>query len=197
MTRFLRHRLFPAVTLLIAMTVITGVIYPAIVTVVAQAVFPSQANGSMIVVNGKTVGSALIGQYFDEPQYFWGRPSAATSSANPHGYAASHSGASNLGPTSATLIQHVVQRVDALQKANGGGPVPVDLVTSSASGLDPDISPQAAAYQVDRVAKARGMSVAAVQAAVARFTQQPILGFLGEPAVNVLELNLYLDGLIR
>ncbi len=197
MHTFLRRRVFPAVMLLAAMTLITGVIYPAIVTAVAQLAFPSQANGSMIVVDGKAVGSSLIGQYFDEPQYFWGRPSAATSSANPHGYAASHSGGSNLGPTSRTLIEHITERVDALRKANGGGPVPVDLVTSSASGLDPDISPQAAAYQVARVAKARRMSAAAVRAAVARFTRQPLLGFLGEPTVNVLELNLYLDGLLR
>lgn len=197
MTTFLRHQVFPAVLLLAAMTCITGVIYPAVVTAVAKVAFPSQASGSMIVVDGKAVGSSLIGQYFDEPQYFWGRPSAATSSANPYGYAASHSGGSNLGPTSRILIKHVTQRVNALRRANGGGPVPVDLVTSSASGLDPDISPQAAAYQVARVAKARGMSVAAVRAAVARFTQQPLLGFLGEPTVNVLELNLYLDGLIR
>ncbi|MDA8204139.1 MAG: potassium-transporting ATPase subunit KdpC [Chloroflexi bacterium] len=197
MTSFLRHQVYPAVALLVALTVVTGVIYPAVVTAVAQIAFPSQANGSMIVVDGKAVGSSLIGQYFNEPRYFWGRPSAAVSAADPNGYDASNSGGSNLGPTNATLIEHVVQRVDALRKANGGGPVPVDLVTSSASGLDPDISPQAAAYQVDRVAKARGMSVAAVTAAVARFTQQPILGFLGEPSVNVLELNLYLDGLIR
>ena len=197
MSHFLRRQLAPAILLLAALTLITGVVYPAVVTAIAQVVFPYQANGSLIVVDGKAVGSSLIGQYFDEPQYFWGRPSAAVSSANPNGYAASHSGASNLGPTSRVLIQHIAQRVDALRKANGDAPIPVDLVTSSASGLDPDISPQAAAYQVARVAKARGMSVAAVRAAVARFTQQPLLGFLGEPTVNVLELNLYLDGLLR
>jgi potassium-transporting ATPase KdpC subunit len=198
MTRFLRRQLAPAILLLAALTVITGVIYPAIVTAIAQVVFPYQANGSMIVVDGKTVGSSLIGQYFDGSQYFWGRPSVAgVSSANPGGYDASDSGGSNLGPTSRALIDEITQRVDALRKANGHAPIPVDLVTASASGLDPDISPAAAAYQVARVAKARGMTVAAVRAAVARYTQQPLFGFLGEPTVNVLELNLYLDGLLR
>ncbi len=198
MTRFLRRFVAPAVLLLVALTILTGAVYPAIVTAVAQVAFPSQANGSMIVVDGKTVGSSLIGQAFSDPKYFWGRPSAAgVSSSNPAGYDASSSGGSNLGPTSKDLIDGVTARVDALRKANGDAPIPVDMVTSSASGLDPDISPAAAAYQVARVAKARGMSEADVQAAVARHTQQPILGFLGEPRVNVLELNLDLDGLLR
>lgn len=192
MRTFLRHQLWPAIMLLIALTLITGVVYPAIVTVIGQLAFPVQANGSFIVVDGKTVGSSLIGQVFDEPQYFWGRPSAAGG-----GYNGMASGSSNLGPTSKALIERVTKAVDALRKANGGGPVPVDLVTTSASGLDPDISPAAAAYQVERVAKARGMTVAAVEAAVGRHTRQPILGFLGEPRVNVLELNLDLDGLLR
>ena len=198
MTHFLRRRLVPAVLLLVAMTLITGVIYPVVVTAVAQVAFPSQANGSMIVVNGKTVGSSLIGQAFSDPRYLWGRPSyAGVTPSDPAGYDASNSAGSNLGPTSRALIAAVSARVDALRKANGGGPVPVDLVTGSASGLDPQISPAAAAYQVDRVAKARSMTPAAVSAIIARYTTQPLLGFLGEPAVNVLEVNLALDGLLR
>jgi len=195
--RFLRNVLRPAIAMLIAMTVLTGIAYPAVVTAAAQAVFPHQANGSMIVVDGKTVGSSLIGQYFDEPQYFWGRPAADTSSAAPSGYDAANSAGSNLGPTSKALIDAITARVDAMRAANGGGPVPVDLVTTSASGLDPDISPAAADYQVPRVAKARGMTEDAVRALVAKHTSQPILWFLGEPSVNVLELNLDLDGLLK
>ena len=198
MTHFLRRRLVPAVLLLVAMTLITGVIYPVVVTAVAQVAFPSQANGSMIVVNGNTVGSSLIGQAFSDPRYLWGRPSyAGVTPSDPAGYDASNSAGSNLGPTSRALIAAVSARVDALRKANGGGPVPVDLVTGSASGLDPQISPAAAAYQVDRVAKARSMTPAAVSAIISRYTTQPLLGFLGEPAVNVLEVNLALDGLLR
>ena len=192
MTTFLRHRLWPAVALLLAMTVITGVIYPVAVTAVAQVVFPSQANGSLIVVDGKTVGSSLIGQAFSDDKYFWGRLSAA----GKDGYDASGSAGSNLGPTSQALIDRITADVDRLRAANGGGPVPVDLVTTSASGLDPDVSPAAADYQVARVAKARGMTEDAVRAVVARHTQQPLLGFLGEPRVNVLLLNLDLDGLL-
>ncbi len=197
MIGFLRRVLRPAIAILIAMTVITGVAYPLVVTAVAQVVFPYQANGSMIVVDGKTVGSSLIGQFFNEPQYFWGRPSAATSSAAPNGYDASNSAGSNLGPTSKALIDTIAQRVDDMRKANGGGPVPVDLVTSSASGLDPSISPAAAEYQVARVARARGLTEDQVRTYVARHTTQPLLGFLGEPQVNVLELNLDLDGLLK
>ena len=197
MSGFLRRVLRPAITMLVAMTVLTGVFYPAVVTAVAQTVFPGQANGSMIVVDGKTVGSSLIGQYFNEPQYFWGRPSSAVSSAAPSGYDAGNSAGSNLGPTSKQLIDTISQRVDAMRAANGGGPVPVDLVASSASGLDPDISPAAAEYQVHRVAVARGMTDDAVRAYVARHTEQPILWFLGEPRVNVLLLNLALDGLLK
>ena len=198
MRTFLRRVVWPAFAVLLAMTLLTGAAYPAVVTAIAQVVFPSQANGSLIIVDGQTVGSSLIGQCFDQPKYFWGRPSAAgVTDANPCGYDASNSAGSNLGPTSQKLIDTISQRVDQMRAANGGGPVPVDLVTTSASGLDPDISPAAAAYQVARVAAARGMSTAAVQALVDKHTEQPLLGFLGEPAVNVLLLNLDLDGLLK
>ena len=193
MTRLLRRYVRPAFALLLAMTVITGVAYPAIVTAVAQVAFPSQANGSMIVVNGRAVGSSLIGQAFSDPKYFWGRPSAA----GKDGYDASGSAGSNLGPTSKALIDRITADVDRLRAANGGGPVPVDLVTTSASGLDPAISPAAAEYQVARVAAARSMSATDVRAAVARHTEGQFLGFLGEPRVNVLLLNLDLDGALR
>jgi K+-transporting ATPase ATPase C chain len=192
MTRLLRP-LRPAVLLLLAITLVTGVAYPAIVTAVAQVAFPSQANGSMIVVNGQAIGSSLIGQAFSDPKYFSGRPSAA----GKDGYDASGSAGSNLGPTSKALIDRITADVDRLRQANGGGPVPVDLVTTSASGLDPDISPAAADYQVARVAASRTMSEADVRAAVARHTEGQFLGFLGEPRVNVLLLNLDLDGTIR
>ena len=198
MTAFLRQKLWPAIALLLAMTVITGGIYPAVVTAIAQVAFPSQANGSMIVADGRTIGSSLIGQAFTDPKYFWGRPSAAgVTDANPNGYDGTASAGSNLGPTSQALIDRITKQVDALRQANGNAPIPVDLVTTSASGLDPDISPAAAEYQVARVAKARGMSEDAVRQAVARHTEQPFLGFLGEPRVNVLELNLDLDGLLK
>jgi K+-transporting ATPase ATPase C chain len=197
MTTFLRRVLWPAFALLLAMTVITGFIYPVIVTAVAQVVFPSQANGSMIVVDGKTVGSSLIGQCFDQPKYFWGRPSAAgATDANPCGYDGSSSAGTNLGPTSQDLIDRIAAEVDRERQANGGGPVPVDLVTTSASGLDPHISPAAAEYQVARVAQARNLSVADVRAVVARHTEGSQFGFLGQPTVNVLLLNLDLDGLL-
>jgi K+-transporting ATPase ATPase C chain len=192
MTYFLRRQLLPAILLLVALTVITGGIYPAVVTGIAQVAFPNQANGSMIVVDGKTIGSSLIGQAFSDPKYFWGRPSAA----GKDGYDASGSAGSQLGPTSQALIDRITADVDRVRAANGGGPVPVDLVTTSASGLDPDISPAGAEYQVARVATARAMTEADVRAAVARHTEQPMLGFLGEPRVNVLLLNLDLDGLL-
>jgi K+-transporting ATPase ATPase C chain len=193
MTIFLRRVLWPAFALLVVLTVITGVAYPALVTAVAQVAFPRQANGSLIVVDGTTVGSSLIGQAFSDDKYVWGRPSAA----GKDGYDASGSAGSNLGPTSQALIDRITADVDRVRAANGGGPVPVDLVTTSASGLDPDISPAAAEYQVARVATARGMSEDDVRAAVARHTEQPLLGFLGEPRVHVLELNMDLDGLLR
>lgn len=188
---FLRT-LLRAFMLLLALTLITGVAYPAVVTGIAQVAFPNPANGSIIVANGKVVGSSLIGQAFSDPKYFWGRPSAA----GKDGYDASGSAGTNLGPTSQTLIANVTAAVDAERAANGGGPVPIDLVTSSASGLDPDISPAAAEYQVARVAQARGISVDVVRAAIARHTEGPLFGFIGEPRVHVLALNLDLDGLL-
>jgi len=198
MRTFVRRQLYPAVALLLLLTVITGVAYPAAVTAIAQVAFPGQANGSMLVVDGKTVGSSLIGQSFSDPKYLWGRPSAAgVTTDNPNGYDANNSGGSNLGPTSKTLIDRVTAAVDQLRAANGNAPVPVDLVTTSASGLDPEISPAAAEYEVARIATARGMTEDAVRAAIARHTQQPMLGFLGEPRVNVLLVNLDLDGLLR
>ena len=182
----------PAIVSLILLSVVTGLAYPALVTVIAQVVFPYQANGSLIVEDGKTVGSALIGQPFDDPKYFWSRPSATS----PFGYNAGASSGSNLGPTNPALIEAVKGRVDALRAADPGNtaPVPVDLVTSSGSGLDPHISPAAALYQVGRVAKARKLEPDAVRQLVERHTEGRQLGLLGEPRVNVLQLNLALDG---
>jgi K+-transporting ATPase ATPase C chain len=190
---FVSHQLRPAVGLLLALTVLTGIAYPVAVTAVAQLAWPHQANGSLIVVDGRTLGSSLIGQSFSDPKYFWGRPSAA----GKDGYDANASGGSNLGPTTKALIDRVTAEVDRLRAANGNAPIPVDLVTTSASGLDPDISPAAADYQVPRVAAARGMTADLVRAAVARHTSEPLLGFIGEARVNVLELNLDLEGMIR
>jgi potassium-transporting ATPase KdpC subunit len=193
MTTFLRSRLWPAIALLLAMTIVTGFLYPLVVTAVAQVAFSHQANGSFIVTkDGRTIGSSLIGQGFSDPKYFWSRPSAAGAD----GYDASASAGSNLGPTNQDLIERVTAAVDAYQAANGDAPIPVDLVTTSASGLDSDISPAGAEYQVARVASERGMSQDDVRAAVARHTEQPLLGFIGQPRVNVLMLNLDLDGLI-
>jgi K+-transporting ATPase ATPase C chain len=178
--------------MLVVLSVVTGLAYPALVTAVAQVVFPYQANGSLIVKDGKVVGSALIGQPFDDPKYFWGRPSATS----PHGYNAGASSGSNLGPTNPALTKAVQERVDALRAADPGNtaPVPVDLVTTSASGLDPHISPAAALYQVGRVANSRKLDEAAVRRLVERHIEGRQLGFLGEPRVNVLALNLALDG---
>jgi K+-transporting ATPase ATPase C chain len=192
MFAFWRLFLRPAIVVLAGLTLVTGLAYPAAVTAVAQVVFPSQSNGSMIVADGRTVGSTLIGQAFSDPRYFWGRPSAAG-----QGYDGMASAGSNLGPTSRTLIERVQAEVDRLRAAHGDAAIPVDLVTTSASGLDPDISPEAAAYQVARVAAARGLDAAMVEAAVARHTEAPLLGFLGQPRVHVLDLNLDLDGLVR
>jgi len=184
-------RVRAAIVSLIVFTVVTGVAYPVLVTVIAQLVFPHQANGSLIVKDGKAVGSTLIGQPFDDPKYFWSRPSATS----PFGYNAGASGASNLSPTNADLIKAVQGRVEALRAADPGktAPVPVDLVTASGSGLDPHISPAAALYQVGRVARARKLDEAVVQDLVARHTEGRLLGLLGEPRVNVLRLNLALD----
>jgi K+-transporting ATPase ATPase C chain len=179
-----------AFLIFVALTVITGVAYPIVVTVVAQVVFPHQANGSLIVRDEKLVGSELIGQQFDDPKYFWSRPSATSPAYN----GAASSG-SNLGPTNPAQLDAVRSRSDALRKAHPDqtAPVPIDLATASGSGLDPHISPAAAAYQIVRVAKARNMTEAAVRTLVARHTAGRQLGLLGEPRVNVLELNLALD----
>ncbi len=182
----------PALVSLALLTLITGVAYPVVVTVIAQVAFPSQANGSLIVKDGKVIGSALIGQPFDDPKYFWGRPSATS----PFPYNAASSSGSNLGPTNPALAKAVQERVDALRAADPGNiaSVPVDLVTASASGLDPHVSPAAALYQVHRVAKARHLDEAKVRELVERHVEGRQLGFLGEPRVNVLALNLALDG---
>jgi K+-transporting ATPase ATPase C chain len=192
MRSFLKNQLWPAVAILVAFTVITGVIYPVAVTAVAQVAFPSQANGSMITVDGTTLGSSLIGQAFDDPKYFSGRPSAAGA-----GYDPTLSGGTNLSSTNQKLIDSITAQVDAQRKANGDKPVPIELVTSSASGLDPDISPAAAEYQVARVAKARNVSEDQIRAAVQHHKSQPFLWFIGAPAVHVLALNLDLDGLLK
>lgn len=255
MTTFLRSYLRPAIVMLVALTVITGILYPSVVTAVAQVVFPKQANGSMITAsNGRTVGSSLIGQAFDDPKYLWGRPSAAGK-----GYDANSSAGSNLGPTDPRLVgfipgvnakgldgsasttnpfatradptcvptdpdgnavinpstdstyaknpdgtyvcfaNTIPERAIGYRQANGLAPeakVPVDVITSSASGFDPQISPAAAETQVARIATARSIDPSLVRAAVARHTDQPLLGFVGEPAVNVLLVNLDLDGLL-
>jgi K+-transporting ATPase ATPase C chain len=189
-------QLRPALVSLAMLSVVTGVAYPLLVTGIAQAAFPSQANGSLVKAGGKPVASRLIGQTFDEPKYFWGRLSAtADANGKPLPYNAGASAASNLGPTNSALVDEVKGRLDALAAADPDmkDPVPVDLVTSSASGLDPDISPAAALYQVHRVAKARGIDEAKVRALVDAHTEGRALGVLGEPRVNVVELNLALD----
>jgi K+-transporting ATPase ATPase C chain len=182
----------PALTLLLALTLITGVLYPLAVTGVAQWLFGSAANGSLIVRDGKPLGSSLIGQPFADPKYFWGRPSATAPFANN----SASSGGSNLGPTNSALTDGVKQRIDALHAADPGNtaPVPVDLVTASGSGLDPEISPAAAQYQLARVARVRGLAEPEVAKLVALASSGRQLGILGEPRVNVLRLNLLLDG---
>ncbi|WP_250499216.1 potassium-transporting ATPase subunit KdpC [Caballeronia sp. GAWG1-5s-s] len=187
----MKNALRPAIVLFVALTIITGLLYPLIVTAVSQTVFRHQANGSLIELDGKIVGSELIGQQFDAPRYFWGRLSATT----PNPYNAGSSGGSNLGPTNPALADAVKARIAALHAADpaNDAAVPVDLVTSSGSGLDPDISPAAAAYQIARVARARGLSVARVNALVVEATSTRTFGVIGEPTVNVLKLNLALD----
>ena len=179
--------------LLLIFTVLTGLIYPLAVTGLAQLVFPRQANGSLIVRNNRTVGSTLIGQQFDDPKYFWGRLSAT----GPYPYNAAASSGSNYGPTNPALLDEVKARIAALKTADPSNTqlIPVDLVTSSGSGLDPNISVAAALYQIPRVARLRGLSESAIRTLVNQHTQGRQLGFLGEPRVNVLELNLALDGL--
>ncbi|ASL43011.1 Potassium-transporting ATPase C chain [Burkholderia sp. AD24] len=181
----------PLIVIFAVLTAVTGLAYPAVMTAVGQAAFHEQANGSLIEQNGKVVGSKLIGQQFDAPQYFWGRLSATS----PMPYSATGSSGSNLGPTNPALLDEVKGRIDALKAAGTdmSKPVPVDLVTSSGSGLDPEISPAAAAYQIQRVANARKLTVNDVQALVDRYTSGRQFGVLGEPRVNVLQLNLALD----
>jgi potassium-transporting ATPase KdpC subunit len=184
-----------AFLLLAAFSVLTGIIYPLLVTGIAQVVFPKQANGSLIYRNGRLVGSSLIGQPFTDPKYFWSRPSATL----PMPYNAESSSGSNLGPTNPDLAKAVADRVAALKKADPDNtlPIPIDLATTSASGLDPHISPAAAEYQVGRVAKSRGMDEKTVHELIAKHTEGRTFGLLGEPRVNVVELNLDLDNVGR
>lgn len=189
----MKHIVRPAVTLLLVMTVLLGIAYPLLVTGIARVIFPAQAAGSLIVRDGKVIGSRLIGQPFSDRRYFWSRPSATL----PQPYNGLDSGGSNLGPLNPALITAVKRRIAALRAADPGDhrPIPVDLVTASASGLDPDISLAAAYYQAGRVARARSLPRARVQALIAAHAKGSLLGVLGEPRVNVLELNLALDRL--
>lgn len=191
----MKDQIRPALTMLLLLTVLTGLVYPLTVTGLAQLIFPDQANGSLITHDGKVIGSKLIGQHFGEPEYFWSRPSATS----PFPYNASASAGSNLGPTNPALIETVNARVVALRRADPGNdlPMPVDLVTASGSGLDPHISPVAALYQTRRVARARGLDEAIVQKLVSQHTEERQFKLLGEQRVNVLQLNLALDALRR
>ncbi len=181
----------PALFLLVILTLITGAVYPLVVTGIAQSVFPAQADGSLIMVDGKPVGSALIGQNFTDPKYFWGRPSAT----GPYPYNAAASGGSNLGPLNPALADAVKARVAALKASDPGNgkPLPADLVSASASGLDPHISPAAARYQIARIAQARGLAPARLVTLVEQQTEARQWGLFGEPRINVLQLNLLLD----
>jgi K+-transporting ATPase ATPase C chain len=190
---FMKTVLRPLFTLFFVLTFLTGLVYPLLVTGVAQTLFPTQAHGSLLLRDGKPVGSALIGQNFSSPAHFWGRPSAT----GPMPYNAAASGGSNLGPTNPALLDAARARVAALRAADPGNTaaIPVDLVTASASGLDPHISPAAAQYQAKRVAQARHLPADKVQALIDQATERPLLGLLGEPVVNVLKLNLALQAL--
>jgi K+-transporting ATPase ATPase C chain len=192
-SRMRSTHLRPAFGSLLLFTLITGIIYPLMVTGIAQIIFPWRANGSLIEGDGQVIGSELIGQSFTDPKYFWGRPSATT----PFPYNAAASSGSNLGPTNQAFEQAVRARIEALQSADPGNasPIPVDLVTASASGLDPHISVAAALYQMPRVSRERGLSEEQVRILVEQYTEGRQLGFLGEPRVNVLKLNLALEGL--
>lgn len=198
MLRSMFLQLRPAILLTLLLAVIVSGIYPLVVTAIAQSLFPNQANGSIVYINGKAVGSKLIGQYWTQPQYFHGRPSATINlQGTPAPYQADNSSASNLGPTNSALTKTVAQRVADLKKENpdvpSSTPVPVDLVTASGSGLDPDISVAAAYYQIPRVAKARTLTQDAVRNIVNAHIQERFLGIFGEPRINVLELNMALD----
>jgi len=183
----------PALVLFLLLTMVTGLLYPLLVTVAAQVLFPSRAAGSLLMRDGRAVGSRLIGQSFGDPRYFWSRPSATA----PQPYNGTASTGSSLGPLNPTLLDAVKARVAALRAADPGNdaPVPIDLVTASGSGLDPEISLAAANYQAARVARARGLALERVQALIAQHTEGRLLGVLGEPRVDVLELNLALDAL--
>ncbi|HSS70170.1 MAG TPA: potassium-transporting ATPase subunit KdpC [Casimicrobiaceae bacterium] len=189
---FAFSEIVPALRMLVVLTAVTGIVYPLLVTGIAQVAFPHAANGSLIVVNGKTLGSELIGQPFDDPKYFWSRPSATS----PQPYNGAASSASNQGARNPALADAVKDRIKALRDADpdNKAPVPVDLVTASGSGLDPHISVAAAEYQVARVAKARALPAEKIRSLLAQNTEGRTLGLLGEPRVNVLQLNLALDG---
>jgi K+-transporting ATPase ATPase C chain len=198
------RELRPAIVMMALFTGLTGLAYPLAMTGIAQAFFPHQANGSLIERDGKVIGSALIGQNFTKPGYFHGRPSATTATdpkdpakTVPAPYNAANSGGSNAGPTAKALLERIEADVEKLEAENPGAPVPVDLVTTSASGLDPDITPAAALFQVPRVAKERGLPQARVRDLVDTETEGRFLGVLGEPRVNVLRLNMALDALGR
>ena len=187
------HTVRPAVSLLLVMTLLTGIVYPLVVTGIARAVFPREAAGSLISRDGKPIGSSLIGQSFSDPKYFWGRPSATM----PQPYNGTASSGSNLGPLNPALIDNVKANAKALHDADPGNtaPIPVDLVAASASGLDPEISTAGARYQAARVARARHIAPARVEALITAHERGRLLSFIGEPRINVLELNLALDSL--